>query len=199
MSSMGLVQCQMVPRSRLYLFSRSKVAPQMHSLSINCRVLLCYTCHFQSIFPSLFCFLCLQVSSVSNFPSHKGAKEATYSGSLVPLCCEEGGALQTNTAGVCGECLQWMDNPGLARAHGGVTSGSTLLRLQGAVHGALSPAGAACRSLPRSKPPRFPGPPQGHRPRWTVCFVPFPGARRVHYPRWAMRLMHLPSPGLSVS
>ena len=64
---------------------------------------------------------------------------------------------------------------------------------------ALSPAGAACGALPRSKPPRFPGPPQGRRPRWTVCFVPFSGARRVHYPRWAVRLMHLPSPGLSVS
>ena len=40
---------------------------------------------------------------------------------------------------------------------------------------ALSQVGAACRALPRSKPLRFSGPPQGHRPRWIVCFVPFSG------------------------
>ena len=41
MGSVGSVQCQIVPCSGLYLFSRSIIAPQMHSLSINCRVLAC--------------------------------------------------------------------------------------------------------------------------------------------------------------
>ena len=40
----------------------------MHSLSINCRVLICCTCHFQSSssFFVYFGFFCLQVSSGSN-------------------------------------------------------------------------------------------------------------------------------------
>ena len=54
---------------------------------------------------------------------------ATYLHSLVQLCCGEGGTLQTNTAGMCGECLQWMDHTGFATAQG------TLLRLQPALQG----------------------------------------------------------------
>ena len=51
-------------------------APQMHSLSINFRDLMCYTCHFQSGFLIFvyFGFLCLQVSSVSNFPPTQGGE-----------------------------------------------------------------------------------------------------------------------------
>ena len=45
---------------------------------------------------------------------------ATYLGSLVQLCCEEGGTLQENTAGKCGECLQWRDHTGFATAQDGV-------------------------------------------------------------------------------
>ena len=59
MGSVGSVQCQIVPCSSLYLFSSSIGAPQMHSLSINCRVLICYTCYFQSslLFFVFFFFL----------------------------------------------------------------------------------------------------------------------------------------------
>ena len=58
---------------------------------------------------------------------------ATYLGSLVQLCCAEGGTLQTNTAGTCGECSQWMDHTGFATAQGSMyfpgphCSGSSLL------------------------------------------------------------------------
>ena len=38
---------------------------------------------------------------------------------------------------------------------------------------ALSHVDPAFHALPRSKPLRFSGAPQGHRPRWAVCFVPF--------------------------
>ena len=41
----------------------------------------------------------------------------TYLGSLVQLCCGEGGTQQTNMAGVCGECLQCMDHTGFSPAH----------------------------------------------------------------------------------
>ena len=60
--SVGSVQCQIVPYSGLYLFSRSIGAPQRYSLSVNCWVLLCFTCHFQNGFPSFILF-----SSVNKF------------------------------------------------------------------------------------------------------------------------------------
>ena len=44
----------------------------------------------------------------------------TYLGSLVQLCCGEGGTLQTNITGMCEECLQCMDHTGFIPAHGGV-------------------------------------------------------------------------------
>ena len=40
-----------------------------------------------------------------------------YLGSLVQLCCREGGTLQTNITGVCGECLQCLGHAGFAPAH----------------------------------------------------------------------------------
>ena len=57
-------------------------------------------------------------------------KVTTYLVSLVQLCCGEGGTLQTSTAGMHGECLQWMDHTGFATAQG-----STLLSLQCSLQG----------------------------------------------------------------
>ena len=57
----GQFSVKRVPYSGLYLLSKSVVAPQMYSLSINCGVLICCTSHFQSIPPSLF----ILASSVS--------------------------------------------------------------------------------------------------------------------------------------
>ena len=52
----------------------------------------------------------------------------TYLGSRVQSCCGEGGTLQTNIAGLCGECLQCMDHTGFAPAHGVCLSWSVQLR-----------------------------------------------------------------------
>ena len=119
----------------------------------------------------------------------------------------EVGTLQTNTTGMCGECLQWMDCYEFATAQGSVyflslhCSGSRVLfkgtLLSGlclsctsqvwAAHvlrfsaGAQTQGGRAFCALPRSKQLRQPG----------ACWV--------HCPRWAMHLIHLPGPGLSVS
>ena len=112
-NSVSLALC-----SSFYLFSNSIVAPQMHSLSINCRALICCTC---SPFFVYFGFLCLQISSVSNFhPDTRRAKVATSLGSLVQLSCWWGGTLQTNTAGMCGDCSQWMGHTGFTIAQGSV-------------------------------------------------------------------------------
>ena len=64
------------------------------------------------------------------------SEDVTYLGSLVQLCCGEGGTLQINITGICGECSQCMDHTGLAPAHRlRVLSWATLLRLQVALHG----------------------------------------------------------------
>ena len=116
----------------------------------------------------------------------------TYLGSLVQSCCGEGGTLQTNITGVCGECLQCMDHTGFAPAHGACASRSTLLRLQVSLQGnclkwapgcvhfpGLRRSGSGSRvlhegtdsvgptfcALPRSKQLRQPGAWQGHTPQ----------------------------------
>ena len=43
-----------------------------------------------------------------------------FLGSLVQLCCGDGGMLQTNITGVCGECSQCLGHTGFAPSHGGV-------------------------------------------------------------------------------
>ena len=66
--SVESVQFQTVPCSSLYLFS-SSVGPLQCLVKVNCRVLICFICHSQSssLLFVYFGFLCLQVSSVSNF------------------------------------------------------------------------------------------------------------------------------------
>ena len=77
-------------------------------------------------------------------------------GSLVQSCCGEGGALQTNITGVCGENSQCSSHTGFAPAAVCVLSPSTLLRIQVALQGAgselhalprLSRSGSGCRVL----------------------------------------------------
>ena len=83
----------------------------------------------------------------------------TYLGSLVQLSYGEGGTLQTNIAGLFGECLQCMDHTGFApSSRWCVLPGSTLLSLQGA--------------LPRSKPLRFSGNLKEHRLGWACVLCP---------------------------
>ena len=85
MGRVGSIHCQIVPFLGLCLYLRSIFAPQMNSLSINYWVLICCTCHSQSGFPFFvyFGFLCLQVSSLSNFhPDTRGE-----GGHFVKLTC----------------------------------------------------------------------------------------------------------------
>ena len=68
----------------------------------------------------------------------------SHLGSLVQSCCREGGALQTNVTGACGEHSQHSGHTGFAPAHGCVLSLSALLRLPTALYG----AGPALRAVP---------------------------------------------------
>ena len=84
MGNVGSVQFQIAPWSSLYLFSRS-IGPLQCIVNLNYRVLICFTCHFQSgsLFFVYFGFLCLQVSSVSNFyPDTRGQKWSLISAHL---------------------------------------------------------------------------------------------------------------------
>ena len=72
--NVGSVQLQIVLCSSLYFFSRS-IGPFQCLVNSNYRALICCTCHSQSssLFFVYFGFLCLQVSSVSNFhPDTRG-------------------------------------------------------------------------------------------------------------------------------
>ena len=72
------VQFQIVPCFSLHFFSRS-IGPFQCLVNANYRVLIYCTCHFQSgsLFFVYFGFLCLQVSSVSNF--HPNTREQRWS------------------------------------------------------------------------------------------------------------------------
>ena len=88
-------------------------------VSINYRVLICCTCHFQSgfLFFVYFGFLCKSLQCLIS-ASHKGVNVVTYLVSHVQLCCGEGGTLQTNVTGLCGECSQCLGHTGFAPTHG---------------------------------------------------------------------------------
>ena len=122
-------------------------------------------------------------------------KAVTYLGSLVQLCCGEGGTLEINTTGMFGECLQYMDHTGFAPVHSGVCfpglhcSGSSVL------FRALSKAGPEICALPRSKQVRRPGACE-HTVPGRLCILitspisaaRFPGVPREHQLRCAMCL-----------
>ena len=97
----------------------------------------------------------------------------TYLGSLVQLCCEEGGTLQTNITGCVGSALSVSAPPVCPHSqrgyfHGLHCSGSRLLCWE------LSEVGPGLRALPRSKPLRFrfSGTPQRRRLGWACVLCP---------------------------
>ena len=178
MGSVGSLQCQMIPCFSLYLFSRSIGDPQIHSLSINCRVLICYTSHFQRSSPFFvyFGFLSLQISSVSNFcPDKRGRLWLLIQAHLFSCVVgREGHCKHTPLACVGSDHSEWTTpvwpQPKVVCTfwvHNGQAPECSAR--------ALSQVGPAFGALPRSKPLRFLGAAQGHRPKWAVSCVPFPG------------------------
>ena len=121
-----------------------------------------------------FSFFCLLVSSLFNFcPDTRRAKVVTYLGSLVQSCYGEGGTLQTNITGVCGECCSVSATLGLPHSWcvcfpGLHCSDSRLLCRE------LSEAGPGLHALPRSKPLRFRfwSTPQRCRLGWACVLCP---------------------------
>ena len=79
----------------------------------------------------------------------------TYLGSLVQSCCEEGGTLQTNITGMCGEYSQCLGHTGFAPTHGVCAFPVYTALSPGCSAGKLSKVGPGLCALPRSKPLRF--------------------------------------------
>ena len=104
----------------------------------------------------------------------QGVKAVTYLGSLVQLGCGEGGKLQTNIAGMCGECSECMDHTGFVPGHSSMCFPGLHCSGFSVLCRALSKVGPAFRALPRSKPLRFrfSGSPQGHRLSWACVLCP---------------------------
>ena len=97
-----------------------------------------------------------------------------YLGSLVQLCYGEGGTLQTNITGMCGECSQCLGHTGFAPAHGVCAFPVYTAPAPGCSAGELSKAGPGLHALPRSKllSFRFSGTPQRHRLGWACILCP---------------------------
>ena len=132
----------------------------------------------------------------------------THLGSLVQLCCGEGGTLHTNITGVCGECSQCLGHTGFDPAHGVCAFPVYTAQAPGCSPWELSKVGPGLHALPRSKPLRFRflGTPQSHRLGW-VCILSPSQVRAAQATRCLASTVfqlggtsyHLPSPGPSVS
>ena len=131
----------------------------------------------------------------------------TYLGSLVQLCYGEGGTLQINITGMCGECSQCMDHTGFVPAHSMCAFPVYTGQAPGCSAGELPKVGPGFRVLPRSKMLRFwlSGTPQRHRLSWACVLCPSQvlGAQAtrcfVSTLSQAVHLNHIPSPSCSVS
>ena len=98
----------------------------------------------------------------------------TYLGSLVQLCCGEGGTLQTNITGLCGEYSQCLGHTAFAPAHSLCAFPVYTAQAPCCSAGELSKVGPGLRARPRSKLLRFrfSGSPQ----TWLgLHFMQFPG------------------------
>ena len=107
--------------------------PLQCSVGANGRALICGTHHIQSssVFSILASSICKSLLQCLIPTLTQEAKVVTYLGSLAQLCCGEGGTLQTNITGVCGECSQCMHRGVCPCSLQCMPSGSTLPRLQG--------------------------------------------------------------------
>ena len=114
-------------------------------VSTNNRVLIYCTCHLQG--GSLcFSFFCLLVSSMSDFcPDTSGRWWTLFLGSLVQLCCGEGGTLQTNNTGVCSQCLS---HTGPAPTHGACALPAHTSQAVGCFTGNRPRSALGCMHLP---------------------------------------------------
>ena len=100
-----------------------------------------------------------------------------YLGSLVQLCCGEGGTLQTNITGMCGECWQCLGHTGFSPfswsvCFPGLRCSGTRLLCWGIVKGW---PWVVCNSQIYATQFQVLGYSTKAQIRLGLCFVPFPG------------------------
>ena len=140
----------------------------MYSLSL---ILICCTWHIQGGSPFFLCIdrplllasLQCQISALT-----WGREVATYSGSLVQLCCGERGTLQTNITGMWESTHSGWTTWGLPQPKGASTSQVQATQTPECSMMAQFHVGRASHAFPWSKPLSFPGVPQGQNPRWSM-------------------------------
>ena len=90
------------------------------------------------------------------------------------MCCGEGGTLQTNITGMCGEFSQCLGHTGFGPAHSVCAFQAYIAPTPGCSAGELSKASPGLHALPRSKLLgfRFLGTPQRHRIGWVCVLCP---------------------------
>ena len=167
---MWSVQFQIVPCSTLYFFSKS-IGP-FHVASANYRVLRSVapvTC--RAIPSSLFILASSACKSLHclTLALTQGVKVVIYLGSLIHLCCREGGTLKKNITGMCGECLECLGHTGFAPTHSMCAFPVYTAYAPGCSPGELSMVGPGLHALPRSTSLRFrfSGTPQRYRLSWA--------------------------------
>ena len=98
----------------------------------------------------------------------------TYLGSLVHSCYREGGTLQRNITGVCGEASQCFGHTGSSPTHRVCAFPVFTAQAPGCSTGELSEAGPGLCGIPRSKSLRFSflGTPERCRLGWACVLCP---------------------------
>ena len=92
---------------------------------------------------------------------YKEAKVIANSGSLAQLCCREGGTMQTNITGMCGEWLQCGATLGMSEPKVACASWVYTAQVLSCSARVLSQVGPAFHAPPRSKQLRFSSTPKG--------------------------------------
>ena len=128
------------------------------------------------VVPSLFILassVCKSLQYLTSALIH-WVKVVIYLGSLVQLCCGDGGTLQTNITGMCVECSQCLVHTGFAPTHGVCAFPVYTAQAPGCSARELSKVGPGLRALPRSTllRCRFCGTPQRHRLSWVYVLCP---------------------------
>ena len=146
--AMGSVQFQIVPCPEVpYTSSQGLQAPS-NVVGANYRVLICCTCHFQSD-SLLFDFLCLQVSSVSNFCPDRSEQRWSFIQAHLFSCTVGREEHCKQISLVCvGSARSVWATLGLPLLMACVPSWSTLLRIQVALQGNCLKWALGCMHFP---------------------------------------------------
>ena len=144
-------------------------------ITVNYRVLICCTCHFQSgsLFFILASSVCKSLQCLISTLTQGGE-----GGHLFRLTCSVvlwgGRNTAKNITGMCGECLQCLGHTGFAPTHSMRAFPVYTAQASGCSAGELSKEGPGLRELPRSKLLMFrlSGISQRHKLCWPCVLCP---------------------------